>query len=193
MAAYDPEGRVVHVLAIQKGLADLDGIVVRRMERRNEVNDDRAWSETVTEVRTLIGQAGGNPFFPDLWSNPWIPAVETVLAALETEKPKLPESPHVQNDVKQTPDTASVPTKTEATDGNSVDRHAMVKAYIHEVFSKTGKRITRAGIWRAAGYKARTEFERWERSDPKNVNKVANDRFTRLLLIEKPHLKSHSK
>lgn len=70
---------------------------------------------------------------------------------------------------------------------NKEARRAAVDAYIEEVFSKTGKRIRRTDIWKRAGYKTRTEFERWERNDPK-VNKTANERFTKIL-SEKPHLK----
>ena len=69
-----------------------------------------------------------------------------------------------------------------------VDRRAMVDAYISEVFAKTGKRITRTDIWQTANYKSRTEFERWERNDPKRPNKSADENFNRILR-EKPHLK----
>jgi hypothetical protein len=68
-------------------------------------------------------------------------------------------------------------------------RRRMVNAYIDEVLAKTGKRITRTAIWKRAGYQRRTEFERWERNDAKRSNKAANERFTRLLLVDKPHLK----
>ena len=71
---------------------------------------------------------------------------------------------------------------------NGVDRHAAVDSYIEEVFRRTGRRITRTEIWKSARYKSRTEFERWERNDPKNPNKTAHERFTRILR-EKPHLK----
>ncbi len=66
-------------------------------------------------------------------------------------------------------------------------RRAMVDAYIGEVLRRTGKRITRTLIWRTAAYKSRTEFERWQRCDPR-ATKTANERFTRILK-EKPHLK----
>jgi hypothetical protein len=68
------------------------------------------------------------------------------------------------------------------------DRRAAVDAYIAEVLAKTGRRITRTHIWRAAGYKSRTEFERWERDDPDRRNHAANEAFNRIL-SEKPHLK----
>jgi hypothetical protein len=78
---------------------------------------------------------------------------------------------------------------TQTVESKSTDRKALVKAYIEEVRAKKSKRITRKDIWTAAGYQTRTEFERWERQDPKNPNKAANDTFTRILCIEKPHLK----
>jgi len=68
------------------------------------------------------------------------------------------------------------------------DRRAMVDAYIQEVLATKGKRIIRTDIWRKAGYTTRTEFERWERNDPRNPNKAAHQNFTRIL-TEKPHLK----
>jgi hypothetical protein len=67
------------------------------------------------------------------------------------------------------------------------ERRQAVEAYIAEVFEKTGKRITRADIWKSARYKDRTDFERWQRNDPKATG-TANERFTRVLK-EKPHLK----
>lgn len=86
------------------------------------------------------------------------------------------------------------PTRTETgpavnpPDGNGVDRRAAVNAYIEEVFSRTGKRITKTDIWKSARYKSRTEFERWERNDLEHPNRTANQRFSRIL-TEKPHLK----
>ena len=68
------------------------------------------------------------------------------------------------------------------------DRRARVDAYIEEVLKRTGKKISRADIWRRAGYKFRTEFERWQRNDPK-CTKSADVNFRRIL-SEKPHLKS---
>ena len=66
-------------------------------------------------------------------------------------------------------------------------RHSAVDAYIAEG-REMGRSITRTDIWRKAGYKTRTEFERWQRNDPKNPNKAAAERFDRILK-EKPHLK----
>jgi hypothetical protein len=106
-----------------------------------------------------------HPYFPDLWSRP-------------TE----------QNE-QQGPNPKEAPEPSANTaEGHPADRRAMVNAYIEEVFSTTGKRITRTDIWKSVGYKARTEFERWERSDPKKVNKTANERFIKIL-SHKSHLK----
>jgi hypothetical protein len=68
-------------------------------------------------------------------------------------------------------------------------KRELVNDYIEEVFKKTRKRINRTAIWKAAGYKTRTEFERWERDDPQKRNKTAHERFMRILTTEKPHLK----
>jgi hypothetical protein len=48
-------------------------------------------------------------------------------------------------------------------------------------------RISRTSIWKSVGYKSRTEFERWERNDPR-ATKTAHQRFSKIL-SEKPHLK----
>jgi hypothetical protein len=75
---------------------------------------------------------------------------------------------------------------------NGTDRRKAVDAYIEEVFSRTGKRITRTEIWKSLRYKSRAEFERWEsrwyEKVGKKPNATANRRFTNFL-TEKPHLK----
>jgi hypothetical protein len=68
-----------------------------------------------------------------------------------------------------------------------VGRRSEVDAYIAEVLEKTGKKITRKDIWQKAGYKSRTEFERWERQDTKHPNAAAAKNFSRILQ-DKPHL-----
>ena len=69
----------------------------------------------------------------------------------------------------------------------SEDVAQTINAYIAEMFQATGEKLTRADIWRQAGYKTRSEFERWERCDPKTT-KTATERFQKIL-SEKPHLK----
>jgi hypothetical protein len=66
-------------------------------------------------------------------------------------------------------------------------RRAAIDAYIEEVFLKTKRRITRTDIWTAAKYKDATEFERWQRDDPKTT-KAAVKAFSRIL-TSKLHLK----
>ena len=66
-------------------------------------------------------------------------------------------------------------------------RKAAINFYIEEVFRVTGKKLRRIDIWTEAGYTTRTEFERWERADPRTT-KAADRNFTRILL-QKPHLK----
>ena len=55
------------------------------------------------------------------------------------------------------------------TEDVATDRRALVDAYIEEVRSKIGKRITRKDIWLKAGYKTRTEFERWEQAGTPSI------------------------
>jgi hypothetical protein len=65
----------------------------------------------------------------------------------------------------------------------------LVNAYKAEVLEKTGVKIPAADIWKKAGYKTRSAFERWVRQDSKRPNKTADQVFRRLLTETKPHLK----
>jgi hypothetical protein len=71
----------------------------------------------------------------------------------------------------------------------STARRALVDTYIAEVFRKTGRTITRADIWRAAGYQTRSAFG-WQWNDSKRPNSEADRRFTQILK-DKPHLKEY--
>jgi hypothetical protein len=71
---------------------------------------------------------------------------------------------------------------------SATDRRTLVDNYIDEVRRRTGKRITRTGIWKSAGYSTRTEFERWQRQDPR-ATPTAHEKFMRLLQHDRPHLK----
>lgn len=79
-----------------------------------------------------------------------------------------------------------------ADEGARTDRRAAVNAYIEEVFRAKRRRISGTDIWKAAGYKSRAEFERWEsywyEKHGKKPNKTA-DRRIRRILDQKPHLK----
>jgi hypothetical protein len=66
-------------------------------------------------------------------------------------------------------------------------RRARVDEYLDEVFRVKKKRIFRRDIWKTAGYQSATEFQRWQRNDPRS-SKVHDRAFTRVL-TEKPHLK----
>jgi hypothetical protein len=81
---------------------------------------------------------------------------------------------------------AAAPAVVESVDSVARDRRVRVDAYIAEVEQATGKRLTRTDIWKLARYKSRTEFERWERNDPK-ATKTAAERFEKIL-SKKPHL-----
>src|SRR3984885_16086353 len=72
-------------------------------------------------------------------------------------------------------------------DRTAEERKAAVDAYIQEVWERTNKKITRKSIWLKARYESPTEFERWQRKDPRTTRNV-HERFVRIL-IEKPHLK----
>ncbi len=65
------------------------------------------------------------------------------------------------------------------------DRQKLGDAYIRKVFQTTGKRITRTLIWKAAGDKTRSEFERWEsywyEKRGRKRNEAAHARFMDIL------------
>lgn len=71
-------------------------------------------------------------------------------------------------------------------------RQQLVQDYKDEVFRATKRRLTDADIWRKAGYKNRTEFERWKSDRPgrgRRPNIAAGNTFRKLLTTDKPHLK----
>jgi hypothetical protein len=76
---------------------------------------------------------------------------------------------------------------TEALELNTADqRRKAVDDYINLVLDRTKQRITRTDIWKAAGHREATQFERWQRADP-HTTKSAERSFSRILR-EKPHL-----
>jgi hypothetical protein len=76
------------------------------------------------------------------------------------------------------------PQASQAQSNDGVDRRALVEAYIESKSRETGKRVTRTEIWKKAGYHNRTEFERWQRNDPRTT-KIAHERFMQLLTLKK--------
>ena len=118
----------------------------------------------------------------------WIETAKRRIAQLESESarnapPSLASEPNT-SDTSRCGADQSVDGSLDAATG----RRKEIDEYITEVHRKTGRRITRTEIWKTAGYKSRTEFERWERADPNRPNKAADTAFTRLLR-EKPHLR----
>jgi hypothetical protein len=59
-------------------------------------------------------------------------------------------------------------------------RRTLVDKFISAVLDETGRKITRKEIWTVAGYKAATDFERFQRND-KRTTKAAVETFTRVL------------
>lgn len=58
---------------------------------------------------------------------------------------------------------------------------ALVEAFIQRVLKETGRRIKRKDIWRVAGYRDATEFERFQRG--KGATAGSTTKFTRLLQL----------
>lgn len=67
----------------------------------------------------------------------------------------------------------------------SKERRAAVDSYLAEASVRTGRRLTRTDFWKEAGYKTRTEFERWQRNDPRATAAAA--RAFERILKNKPH------
>lgn len=111
--------------------------------------------------------------FPPTFATP--PRSQTLARRLNTVDPARPDSA-------EGPCSGQDPVMT---------RKERVKAYMEEVKKLTGERITKAHIWREAGYKSRTEFERWERNAPRATN--AADQNINRVLREKPHIKKYLK
>lgn len=66
------------------------------------------------------------------------------------------------------------------------ERRTLIDEYIALVFRKTGARITRTDIWRAAGYSHRREFEGWQRGDAKEGSAI--DAAIARVLRQRPHI-----
>lgn len=60
-------------------------------------------------------------------------------------------------------------------------RRALVDSFIEKVSPKGEKRIAKAEIWRAAGYKDRRQFCYWQAAHPK-AGKMADKNFRRILM-----------
>jgi hypothetical protein len=67
--------------------------------------------------------------------------------------------------------------------GNSAGRRAAINGFISKVAEETGRRITRKDIWTVAGYRNRTEFERFQRGDKRTTRSAASN-FQRVLRMK---------
>lgn len=81
------------------------------------------------------------------------------------------------------PDSGSPP----STIGGKNEPRGLVDAYLREASECLGRRVTRKEFWRAAGYQSSTEFERWQRGDPRTTV-AARTAFERTLR-DRPHMK----
>jgi hypothetical protein len=101
------------------------------------------------------------------------------------------------SDATATIDRAIAREKTQAPDNADLrDRRAQVDAFIGNCLRETGVKITRTMIWRSAGYRSRSEFERWQANSPRATKQSAVT-FARMLamapaqfvaLLKKHHL-----
>jgi hypothetical protein len=202
----------VHVLAMQEQLAELARIIARRQDRIRSPKDNWDWSDAVTELFSLLEKAwemranfvgkglmrllsrlpqelpGWQP--PPTSNAPSPPERLRLAKKIGGERHNSGEAvrPITNESVESSAARNSVKS-VQSADSMAGDRRSMVEAYIEEVRIKTGKRITKKDIWSRAGYKNPTEFERWQRQDSEHPNMAAHEIFTRMLCVEKPHLK----
>jgi hypothetical protein len=162
----------VFIYGMQTQMSELYGIVTRRLENRPADSDDLNWIQGKKELLSLLKK---------------VREVRGCIvgASLGRLEERLGPSAAGKRRASSEPND---PRKNNPAKGKLPDRRARVNGYIEEVLRKTGRRITRKDIWSKAGYKSRTEFERWERHDEKHPNKAA-DRIFSQILREKPHLK----
>jgi hypothetical protein len=211
LSSEPSEEERTHVLTMQERLNELAKIAELGMEGPYEVRAGWEWPEAVAELLSRLEQAKelcggivgkGLARLPDRLARelPGSQPTHVISAPGQATKPTGEASKVSAQKALEASESGSRPQHRVSRAQNSdktaqgvesepVDRHAMVDAYIEEVRSKSGKPITRKDIWSKAGYKSRTEFERWERRDPKHPNKAADKTFTRILSVEKPHLK----
>lgn len=74
-----------------------------------------------------------------------------------------------------------VPTEKQTTDSIATRRRNTIEAFIQSA-QVAGRKITRKDIWTVAGYAVPSEFERYQRGDPRTT-KRAERTFTQLLAI----------
>ena len=75
------------------------------------------------------------------------------------------------------------PLAVPATDYQIPDRRDLIDQFIVRVRAQTGERIKKADIWKVAGYKEDSEFQRFQRVD-KRTTKKATAEFKRVLAMD---------
>jgi hypothetical protein len=115
-------------------------------------------------------------------------AIRLAIAGRESEWlariiPGLP----AENAVEEPPSRAAKGSRAGSKDPIALKRRARVDDYIDEVSCRMNEHLFRSAIWKAAGYRSATAFERWQRNDPRSSK--AHDRSFVRVLTEKPHLK----
>jgi len=74
------------------------------------------------------------------------------------------------------------PEHQKQTTKNANDHLAKIEAFLDRVNQEAGERITKSDIWRVAGYKGPTEFQRYQRNDARTTVS-AKSRFDALLTV----------
>ncbi len=153
-----------------------ESTTARRLQAHSTHWDDAKW-----KIRRLMNGYAREMLILD-YSPESTPATASVIQMMLSPGTSSVE-PQVNDDLE-----GEVVTQSETN-----DRRAMVDAYIDEVLEAKSKRISKTDIWKAAGYKDRTEFDRWQsywhERKGRKPNKAANKAFTRVLTVTKPHLK----
>lgn len=84
-------------------------------------------------------------------------------------------------------EATAMPASGPPTDPSGTDNRARIDAYLAEITQKFGTALTRADLWKSAGYTEATEFERWQSGNQRATHKAR--RTFEKMLRERPHLR----
>jgi hypothetical protein len=124
----------------------------------------------------------------DQWVNypkRWIPASLVVDVRARVTERKFHWTAEALKLARETPVRVAGIASSQPRAAEASTRRASVDAYLAEASARTGKPVTRTDFWKAAGYRSRTEFERWQRADPRTTD-AARRAFERILR-DRPH------
>ncbi|MCC6344276.1 MAG: hypothetical protein IT166_18895 [Bryobacterales bacterium] len=162
---------------IRNNLSDSSATLVRNLLSEGKISQ-QARAEACRQAKAAIDEYA---LLPESTYREITETIDAEIAAWESRVQPTPGSSALNFSPASTPD--------EVPSGN----RAKVDAFISKVKRETGHCIKRKDIWRVAGYKDSTEFERFQREDPKttftakrNFDKVLQKTSTDFLKLATP-------